>query len=227
MRSFFIFLSFVVCPLSDSLLWGEEDVEMRAVQFAAFGDDFFDGLRFEVSEDRVVDLKFYPDRRTGVCLLPSQKRRVSFFRERRAADGKTIIREPQAEVDFEGIGLRALLIFTVSKNRERPYEVLVLDESNPAFGSGAVRFLNLTGVELKGKFGEEIFDLRLGVSDTLRFETAGWNPRALILAIAREGQKYTIVYSSSASIDPERGVLFVIKPPQSLESRIVSVQRLY
>lgn len=226
MRAFLAGLAFLSLV---SVFCGQDGgvVEMRTLQFTAYGDDHFEDLRFEGREEKVANLKFYANRRSNPYRVPLNKHRVVFFRERLSNNGITVIREPQAEADFTGIGNRALLVFMVSNNGELPYEVLVLDESESAFEAGEVRFLNLTGLELRARFGGSVFDLPQGVSETMSFDFEVEEPQALSFAVMSLAQEYQLVYSSSASLDSGRGVLFVVKPPQTADGLIVSMRRLW
>jgi len=220
-----LLFSFAAFPF----LYGQEEFEenpKRLFSVMAYGDDFFEGIKFVDAEERRVDLEFRPDRRSKVYAYDPEDSKIIFFRE--VVDEKGVVRDvPVAEADVEDIGERALIVFFESRAEDSPYPyaLRVADESEAAFSGGGFRFLNVCNVPLFWRIGSESGEFGTGFSPVVSYEADDRGARSIALAI-RVGEEWKIVFSTRSQSHPDLGTLFVVKPPLEKNSLHVRVHAL-
>lgn len=223
------FLRLRVCLAAAALAGGtwchgqEATSPTKTVQFAAFGDDPFQGIYYLDDQGGKRAVKLYPNRRSQPHRLEASLSRLELYRDEPGPE-KAPERRLVATARLEAIKERGLVTLLLSDSGSLRYRALVADEDREDFGPGSLRFLNLADVRLVAVVEAGSFDLETGLSAIRTYETA--EPKRLRLFATRPEDGRLLVYSSSVSLSSERGTLLVVKPPQIEGSRVVSVNRL-
>ena len=200
----------------------EEDVFLFTAR--AFGDDFFEGIRFQDDARNEVEMDFDPYSRTRIYSIRSDQTELSFFRWILGPDGEAV-QETVAVADLEDVESRALLAFLSIRDAERnlPYTVLVADESPGAFEAGSLRFLNLSGSSLLARVGDDTLPLGFGFGGDIRFEDIPSLKMPFEFAVRVSGA-WKRIYSTNISLHPELGTLAILRPPRELDSTRIQVE---
>ncbi len=206
----------------------KEEIEIDSLRFRvmAFGDAFFEGIRFENVSEETELLTFNPYRRSKAYEHPKKERMLVFFEEVEDERGR-MSRRDLARIDVSKLGDRALLVFTDLPDRENElqYSVLVVDESEMVFGPGAIRFLNLTGAQLVSLVGEERILLGGGFSEVVQRDAADRVPIMFRFAV-EVGGEWKSVFATRRQSHEETGTLFILKPPVERDSLKIRVNAL-
>ncbi|MBC2605387.1 hypothetical protein [Pelagicoccus albus] len=207
---------------------GQEDgAEFRVL---GFGDGFFEGICFEnetESEPTVVELGFYPDRRSRLYRLETRPLSLVFFSEEASKDGN-LTRVELGRARWPAGADKALFVFFETSDFETAgkYEILSVDESSEKWKAGSVRFLNLSGAELELKLGDVSAVLPEDFSPIFDFDPDVWSVLPLSLRVNWQGEKRS-VYSSQYRVDGNHPKLLLIKPPREEGSFRVRVLNLW
>lgn len=196
---------------------------------AGYGNDFFEGIKFESEDGIVAELEFRPNRRSRPYALGGGPSEIVFFSERIDDQGKPE-RLARAVGRIGGDVERVLLVFFAPDLRSPPsgmsYSVLSLDESAAAFGPGDLRFLNLTGAPLLARVGAE--GIEVASLDTAHARLADRVGAALdfSLSLDVEGRRQSVCTTQLVP-DSLYGLLYVIKPPVRPDGLRVRLERLW
>ncbi len=208
-------------------LLAQEELEEKTFQFTtrAFGNDYFEGIRFKDAEGELVLLEFSPYERTGIYHLPADTTEMAFVRL--VADGRGKEREETIAVaNLDGIESRAFIVFVAKRDARRnlPYTLYVADESPGQFEAGKLRFLNLAGPPLLARVGDETYSLEYGFGGDIQFDPNSIEEVRFQFAV-RMSDAWEIVYSSGFRAHPEVGTLAILKPPPQIDSLQIQVER--
>lgn len=205
-----LFLLITVCGLA----FGQND--SSSFRVLGYGDHFFDGIYYkeqrESGEIRIA-LAFLPNQKSRNYFIPSEVRKLSFFKEMDLGNEK-LLEVEVASVRFDENQKRALLVFfeTSDFSESNRYEVLQLDESPDVWTAGCFRFLNLSGAELICRMGNTEMLLPFDASEIVRFDPESHGAMPLRLSVPWQDTE-RIVLSMRVAPDPHYPKLFVVKPP--------------
>ena len=224
-----VLLGLAACPVAAQDADNELPESEPVFRVLGFGDSYFQGLKYEAPNREVVELEFRPNRRSVAYAVPKDPSLITFFTEEEDPRRRDRARRvTQAVARIQSSMQEVLLVFLFEgEQRDRlSYKVEVLDESPETFDAGVYRFLNLTGVEMKARLGESIFDLRDGLSEPIRIPVQQDNPIPFQIAVSLS-TGWRIVHSTHTLPDAQYGSLYVLKPPLQQDSLDLRVERLW
>lgn len=220
-------ITFTVLLFGLGSLPAQEEPEEKTFQFTtrAFGNDYFEDIRYYDAEGELTLLEFSPYERTGVYHLPQDATEIAFVRL--IPDGRGREREEIVAVaDLDGIESRAFIVFLAKEDerRQMPYTIYIADESPGKFEAGKLRILNLAGPPLLARVGDETYSLEYGFGGDIQFDPNSIEEVRFQFAV-RVSEAWKIVYSSGFRAHPEVGTLAILKPPAQIDSLQIQVER--
>lgn len=210
--------------LSLGILRGaEEESAKRVFRVLGYGEGRFEGICYDPGgRSAVLELAFSPHEKSRSYVLPESGERIGFFVQEARRDGSIRRVEVASCVVDSGVEA-ALLVFL---GGPEGYRVLVMDESAEAFGGGAIRFFNLSGVPLRVSLGGEVFELG---DEAVRTAVSreGESVAANLKIWVSRGGRESLVFSSRIRSEARYPKLLVLKPPLDDGGRVLRIDTLW
>lgn len=220
-------VSLLLCLSTVSLVAAGKDNAQAtlALQFAAYGDDLFEGLYYLDKDDDIVEVRFYPHRRSQKHRFPVAQKNLMLFRDV-PMDGERWVRTTVATIELDGIEQLGLVVLLSLSAESGGMQTYVFDEDLPDLVPESLRTLNLTGRVLEAKIGSWSSWLPPGVSPAYSLEGNESQSRSLSLTAYDGNGQARLVYSATVSFAQDRDTLLVVLPPQHEDGELVTVYRL-